>query len=47
MSLYMNYLGPKGAKRLCEEDCSGVPSKKNVVSPYDQITFSSMVEAAK
>ena len=35
MSLYMNYLGSKRAKRLCEEDCSGVPSKKKVVSPYD------------
>ena len=43
----MNSLGSTRAKRLCEEDCSGLPRKKRVVSPYDQFTLSSMVEAAE
>ena len=29
----MNSLGSTRAKRLCEEDCSGLPRKKRVVSP--------------
>ena len=40
-------LGLTRAKRLCEEDCSALPSKKRAISLYDQITHSSMVEAAK
>ena len=31
----MNSLGSTRAKRLCEEDCSGLPRKKRAVSPYD------------
>ena len=34
-------------KRLCKEDCSGLTSKKKVVSLYDQTTLSSMVEVVK
>ena len=43
----MNSLASARVKRLCEEDCSGLPRKKRVVSPYDQLTLSSMVEAAE
>ena len=34
-------------KRTCDEDGSGLPSKKRVVSLYDQATLSSMVESVK
>ena len=34
-------------KRTCEEDCSGLPSKKMAVSLYDQATLLSIVEAVK
>ena len=35
------------AKRTCDEDVNGLPSKKRAVSLYDQATLSSMVEAIK
>ena len=35
------------AKRTCDEDVSGLPSKKRAVSLYDQATLSSLVDAVK
>ena len=43
----MTSLGSTRVKRLCEEASSRLPSKKRVVSHYDQITLSSMVEATE
>lgn len=43
----MNPLSLTREKRVCDEGCSGLPSKKRAVCLYDQATLSSIVEAVK